>query len=138
MTYPILWHPGAGFDVQIESGATAPPINLGSEGVINHRLAMSRSSEVADLNSAPVRRVRNTSTSVRRKELARHSGIGSNDNQEALRSSRSGNFSSDVEIVEPVASSLGSSARVPEAGHEGNGGCESDRFNVRFIFLSFS
>ncbi|OVA18545.1 Bromodomain [Macleaya cordata] len=128
MTYPTLWYPGGGFDVQRESGIMAHPVKLGSERIVNHGLTISRSPEEADLNSTLARRFRstNTYTSLRRKELARLSRTNSSiENQEALRNSRSGDFSSDVEILEPHASSLGSSVRVTEAGHEGNGGCES-------------
>ncbi|KAI3850824.1 hypothetical protein MKW92_039307, partial [Papaver armeniacum] len=53
----------------------------------------------------------------RRKELARHSRTNSSaDNREALRNSRSGDFPSDVEIVESHARNLGRSAIVKEAG----------------------
>ncbi|KAI3878316.1 hypothetical protein MKX03_021776, partial [Papaver bracteatum] len=77
------------------------------------------------------------------KELARHSRTSSSaDNREALRNSRSGDFSSDVEFVEPHASNLGRIAGVKESGW-GNGGCECDRPNnglpVQFedLFLTY-
>ncbi|KAI3859981.1 hypothetical protein MKX03_008524 [Papaver bracteatum] len=84
---PILWHPGAGFDE-------------------------------AYLNPTPMRRFRRTNSfsSPRKKELARHSTTNSSAaNQEALRNIQSGDFSSNVEIVEPHASNLGRSARSSHA-----------------------
>ncbi|KAI3831979.1 hypothetical protein MKX03_006353, partial [Papaver bracteatum] len=91
----------------------------------------------ANLNPTPMRRFRNTNSfnSLRRKELARHSRTNSSaDNREALRNARSGDFPSDVEIVEPHASNLARSARVKEAGQG-----ESDRPNngLPAQFLSF-
>ncbi|KAI3991657.1 hypothetical protein MKX01_038055 [Papaver californicum] len=130
--YPILWHPGARFDVQRESGINSHPIKLASERFVNRELNMSTTLDEADLNPTPMRRFRSTNSfiSPRRKELARHSRTNSSaDNREALRNSRSGDFSSDVEIVEPHASNLGRGARVKEAGLGENGGCESDRPN---------
>ncbi|KAI3988721.1 hypothetical protein MKX01_001493 [Papaver californicum] len=130
--YPILWHPGARFDVQRESGINSHPIKLASERFVNNELNMSTSFDEADLNPTPMRRFRSTNSfnSPRRKEFARHSRTNSSaDNREALRNSRSGDFSSDVEIVEPHASNLGRGARVKEAGQGENSGCESDRPN---------
>ncbi|KAI3844578.1 hypothetical protein MKW92_027535 [Papaver armeniacum] len=127
--YPILWHPGA---VQRESGINSHPIKLASERFLNRELTMSRSWEEADLNPTPMRRFRSTNSfnSPRKKELARHSRTNNSaDNREALRNSRSGDFSSDVEIVEPHAINLGRSARVREAGQGENGGSESVRPN---------
>ncbi|KAI3901283.1 hypothetical protein MKW92_051252 [Papaver armeniacum] len=87
--YPILWRPGAGFDVR---------------------------------NSHPINYT-NSFSSSRRKDLARKSRTDcSADNRECLRNSRSGDFSSDVEIVESHTSNLWRSARVKEAGQGESGG----------------
>ncbi|RZC72349.1 hypothetical protein C5167_035581 [Papaver somniferum] len=59
----------------------------------------------------------NSLSSSRRKNLARQSRTDSSaDNREGLRNSRSGDFSSDVEIVQSHGSNLCRSARVKEAG----------------------
>ncbi|RZC86512.1 hypothetical protein C5167_030591, partial [Papaver somniferum] len=67
--YPILWHSGARFNVQRESGMSSHLNKLASEK------NTSTSFDDADLNPTPMRRFRsiNSFNSPRIKELARHS-----------------------------------------------------------------
>ncbi|XP_058114916.1 methyl-CpG-binding domain-containing protein 9 isoform X2 [Magnolia sinica] len=69
----------------------------------------------------------------RRKESARHSRINSFiDNQDSVRSNCDGEFSSDVEIIEPPSCDFKSNRRFTEAGPQENGssGSQSHQLNI--------
>lgn len=67
----------------------------------------------------------------RRKELARLSRANTySENQDSIRSSCGGEFSSDVEIIEPPSFDIKSDFRVTEAGLQDNGCSRSNHINI--------
>ncbi|KAF5177826.1 Methyl-cpg-binding domain-containing protein [Thalictrum thalictroides] len=129
LAYSDLWKARNGFDLQSGSSMITHPVKSGVEGIMDHRLTMSRSFEEADLNShlGGTLKGNNANTKLRKKELARISRANSSaEKQEVYRSSRGREFS-DV-TMEPVTCTIGSNPRITEGGAESNDGSGSQQF----------
>ncbi|PIA62058.1 hypothetical protein AQUCO_00200203v1 [Aquilegia coerulea] len=129
LVYSDLSKAGNGFDLQSGSSMITHPVKSGVEGIMDHRLTMSRSFEEADLNShlGGMLKGNNANTKLRRKELARISRVNSStEKQEVYRNTRGREFS-DV-TMEPSTCTIGTSSKITEGGTEGNDGSGSQQF----------
>ncbi|KAL5723686.1 Methyl-CpG-binding domain-containing protein 9 [Ranunculus cassubicifolius] len=124
--YPNSWN---GFELQRGSSLIKEPVISGFEGVMQHKLSMSRSFEEADLSSnlGGMLRSNNANTKLRRKELARLSRTNSSAEKQEIYRSRRGGFS---ELsMEPGICTVAHRTKTVEVGAEGNGDSGSQQIN---------